>query len=77
MKYILMMLALATLAGCEVRRDPPKEGEAPSRTLITEVSTGQLIRYYDTELRVTCYVFDGHKAGGISCLPPTPGMGTR
>lgn len=73
MKLIIIAAALAALSGCAA--PPTAAHTAPNTnsgpTIITN-DTGygtSVSRVVDKEARVVCYVSEGHKAGGISCIP--------
>lgn len=64
----LALLALL-LAGCAA--PSPSEGDPqgpPTRAFGYIDGRTEVTRMIDEELNIVCYVSDGYKAGGISCL---------
>lgn len=72
-RSILILAAALACAGCSQRQSPEgiqtpdaptadvvRIGEAPGYT--------EVDRIVDAEIGVVCYVSNGYKAGGISCL---------
>ena len=69
MKRLIVIAAMAVLAGCS---------KAPAATVTRQVSgevvrlpdaySSSVYRVEDPERGVTCYVSDGYKFGGISCV---------
>lgn len=64
------LLLLLTLAGCAPANVAPRASE--DKTLLETLATGivdnGVYRFEDPKHGVTCWVYDGLKAGGISCV---------
>lgn len=71
MKYLLIPLAFL-LVGCESSSSLPASSEntSPVRWYLSGAIT--VDRIEDPEKGVTCWVSDGYRSGGISCLPILP-----
>lgn len=66
MKRLLVAAVLLALAGCK------EDSEADLKMNLVRVN-GYVYRADDNEGRVTCWIYDDYRRGGISCLPMTKG----
>jgi hypothetical protein len=66
MKMIAALMVFA-LAGCS-RVEHHGESAAPVGNGYWQANGGTVVRIYDREEGVICYVSDGYQSGGISCI---------
>lgn len=64
MKTSTMLLIFAVLAGCDARA---KADNGPSQIKVL-AKTDEVIVIHDDKRSVTCWIYDGYKAGGIYCM---------
>lgn len=61
--------ALALLAGCREAPEPDTTHNAAGDVaVLPDAVWANVSRVTDKELGVVCYVSDGYKSGGISCI---------
>lgn len=64
----VLMLGALSMAALSIYVEPDKVQEAMPRSEL-QVANGYLTKWHDDKEGVTCYIWDGHAAGGISCIP--------
>lgn len=64
---IIIALAVLVVAGCS-RGEHHGESAAPVGNGYWQANGGTVVRIYDREEGVVCYVSDGYQSGGISCI---------
>lgn len=70
---VIAGLALFALSGCECGSGCEAEsdkqlGRVEERIIAGPQSQG-IFRFHDARYNVTCWLYKGYRAGGISCLP--------
>lgn len=78
MHKILIVAAIAAVAGLAACANPPdalaaKQGNNtyidPGYIEIKGIPGASVVKFYDMEEGVVCYLMDGYNSGGIHCMP--------
>lgn len=66
--FVLMIVFIVIALGCANKDVTNKTNYGTPVTQLTGELASGVFKLEDTSNGVTCYVFDGYNAGGISCL---------
>lgn len=66
--HAVSLISVALLIAACVQSPSASGQQDPSEAGVWSASGSEVVRIYDKRHGVVCYVSDGYKSGGISCL---------